>query len=140
MLPLGLDHLVLTVASIESSVRFYREVLGFEEITFAGGRKAVRMGMQKINLHLSGEEIHPHAEFPTPGSGDLCIIYDGEVDAIMNHLDEAGVAIELGPVNRSGASGPITSVYIRDPDGNLIELCVYPHTSQRTEKLQGRRT
>lgn len=122
----GIDHIVLTVASIETSVHFYCDILGFEEVTFGGGRKAVKGGSQKINLHRAGHELLPHADLPTPGSGDLCLAYEGDIDAIAESLRKAGVAIEEGPVDRTGAMGPIRSVYIRDPDQNLIELSVYP--------------
>ena len=125
MTPLGLDHVVLTVASLETSIRFYRDVLGFEEITFAKGRKAVQIGFQKINFHVAGAEFAPHSKVPTPGSGDICIIFEGGIEAILENLTQAGVSIELGPVDRNGAMGLISSVYIRDPDGNLVELGVY---------------
>lgn len=125
----GLDHFVLTVSSVEDTVRFYRDILGFEEITFGGGRKAVKVGSQKINLHQAGSEIAPYAEYPTPGSGDICLVYEGDIDAIITHLTVSGIAIEEGPVNRTGAMGPIRSVYIRDPDANLIELSVYSYNA-----------
>lgn len=123
---LGLDHFVLTVASIDATVAFYRDILGFEEITFGGGRKAVRGGHQKINLHQAGAEIEPHALRPTKGSGDICLVYEGEIDAVADWIRASGVEIEEGPVDRTGAMGPIRSVYIRDPDENLVELSVYP--------------
>ena len=122
----GLDHFVLTVASIEKTVAFYRDALGFEEVTFGGGRKAVRCGIQKINLHRARAEIAPHALRPTPGSADICLVYEGRIGEIADRLEAAGIAIEEGPVDRTGAMGRIRSVYIRDPDGNLVELSVYP--------------
>jgi catechol 2,3-dioxygenase-like lactoylglutathione lyase family enzyme len=117
-----LDHLVLTVASIERTVDFYAGVLGMEAQTFAGGRRALRFGPQKINLHEAGREFEPKAQAPTPGSADLCFIALTPVEEMMQQLTTAGVRIEEGPVERTGATGPIRSIYIRDPDGNLIEL------------------
>ncbi|MCX5478159.1 VOC family protein [Kaistia geumhonensis] len=119
-----LDHLVLTVGSIEASIRFYRDVLGMEEITFAAGRKALRFGRQQINLHEAGREFEPKAARPAPGSADLCFIVETPLDALAAHLARSGIAIELGPVPREGASGAFTSLYFRDPDGNLVELSV----------------
>ena len=120
-----LDHIVLTVADVDATVAFYVEAMGMEAITFAGGRKALRFGQQKINLHQAGHEFEPKAERPTPGSGDLCFITEDAIDDVVAHLERCGVPIEEGPVARSGALGPITSVYFRDPDGNLIEVSVY---------------
>lgn len=122
----GLDHFVLTCASVEETVRFYRDILGFEEVTFGNARKAVKGGSQKINLHQAFAEITPHAAHPTPGSGDICLVYEGNLDEIEAHVRAAGVEIEEGPVDRTGAMGPIRSLYIRDPDQNLVELSVYP--------------
>lgn len=119
-----LDHLVLTVASIEASIRFYQGVLGMEDITFAAGRKALRFGRQQINLHEAGRTFEPKAVRPTPGSADLCFIVETPLAEIAAHLAASGVAIELGPVPREGASGAFTSLYLRDPDGNLVELSV----------------
>jgi catechol 2,3-dioxygenase-like lactoylglutathione lyase family enzyme len=117
-----LDHLVLTVASIERSCAFYADVLGMEIETFGAGRKALRFGAQKINLHQAGCEFEPKAKAPTPGSGDLCFIAATSLEETIDHLARLGVATEIGPVDRDGAAGPIRSVYIRDPDGNLIEI------------------
>jgi catechol 2,3-dioxygenase-like lactoylglutathione lyase family enzyme len=117
-----LDHLVLTVASIERSCAFYTRVLGMTEETFDAGRKALRFGGQKINLHQRGREFEPNAARPTPGSADLCFIATTPLDRVIEHLRQAGVAIEVGPVDRTGAVGAMRSVYIRDPDGNLIEI------------------
>ncbi len=121
---LGLDHIVITVESIETTIRFYRDILGFEEVTFGGGRKALKGGSQKINIHKSGEEFCPHAKSPAPGSSDICLLYNSELHLIIDHLIASGIEIEEGPVDRTGALGPIESVYIRDPDANLIELSV----------------
>jgi catechol 2,3-dioxygenase-like lactoylglutathione lyase family enzyme len=117
-----LDHLVLTVADIGRSVAFYRDVLGMEVESFAGGRTALRFGDQKINLHLAGQEFEPKARQPLPGSADLCFIAETPLAEVEAHLRACGIAVEEGPVRRTGATGPILSVYIRDPDGNLVEI------------------
>lgn len=120
-----LDHLVLTVESIADTCEFYSKVLGMRVVTFGVNRKALVYGTQKINLHQRGKEFEPKAERPTPGSADLCFIALTPIDKVMEHLRKCGVPILEGPVERTGASGPITSVYLRDPDGNLIELSNY---------------
>jgi catechol 2,3-dioxygenase-like lactoylglutathione lyase family enzyme len=117
-----LDHLVLTVASIDESCDFYARVLGMGIETFGEGRKALTFGNQKINLHRAGHEFEPKAERPTPGSADLCFISATPLNDIIAHLQAEAVAIEEGPVRRTGATGPILSVYFRDPDQNLIEV------------------
>jgi catechol 2,3-dioxygenase-like lactoylglutathione lyase family enzyme len=118
----SLDHLVLTVADVETTCAFYRRVLGMEVVTFAGGRKALAFGRQKINLHPHGREFEPKAHRPMPGSGDLCLLTTTPVDEVAAHLVAEGVTIIEGPVQRTGATGAILSVYFRDPDGNLIEV------------------
>ncbi len=122
----SLDHLVLTVADIGATVSFYTGVLGMRAETFrpADGttRTALVFGAQKINLHLAGAEFEPRARDPRPGSGDLCFLTETPLDDWHAHLERHGVAVELGPVERTGATGPIVSIYLRDPDGNLIEL------------------
>ena len=120
-----LDHLVLTVKDIEASCLFYTTVLGMEEISFGQGRKAMAFGDQKINFHQVGQELEPKALQPTPGSGDLCFITKEPLSAVIAHLQACGVEIIGGPVKRSGATGPITSIYIRDPDHNLVEIAIY---------------
>lgn len=120
-----LDHLVLTVASIERSCAFYQRVMGFEVVTFLGGRKALQFGQQKINLHEVGKEFDPKALRPTAGSGDLCFIASTPLDEVIKELQAANVEIEIGPVDRTGAIGQIRSVYLRDPDQNLIEISNY---------------
>jgi catechol 2,3-dioxygenase-like lactoylglutathione lyase family enzyme len=120
-----LDHLVLTVADIDATVAFYERVLGMEPVTFGAGRTALSFGRQKINLHERGAEFEPKAAHPTPGSADLCLITNATVDDLLAHLAKVGVEIEEGPVARTGAVGPITSVYFRDPDRNLIEVSTY---------------
>lgn len=122
---LRLDHLVLTVRSIERTCAFYAGVLGMQVVTSGDGRTALAFGRQKINLHEAGHEFEPKAVTPTPGSGDLCFEVEGAVRPVIEHLERAGVPVEEGPVRRTGARGPITSVYVRDPDGNLIEFASY---------------
>lgn len=120
-----LDHLVLTVANIDVTVDFYRRVLGMEAITFGTGRTALRFGTSKINLHEAGKEFEPKALRPTPGSADMCLIVDDNIATVIAEVTGAGITIEEGPVDRTGATGPIVSCYLRDPDQNLIELSTY---------------
>jgi catechol 2,3-dioxygenase-like lactoylglutathione lyase family enzyme len=120
-----LDHLVLTVADLDATITFYRDVLGMEVVTFSDDRQALNFGRSKINLHVAGQEFSPHAHEPVPGSADLCLIVDEPVSQVIRELREHGVFIEEGPVERTGATGSMTSCYIRDPDGNLIELSNY---------------
>ncbi len=120
-----LDHIVLTVQHLEETIRFYTNVLGMKEETFGDGRKALRFGLQKINLHEAGHEFEPKASHPLPGSADLCFITDLDMDDLLLHLRKQVVPIEEGPVERTGALGPIESIYIRDPDMNLIEISRY---------------
>ena len=120
-----LDHLVLTVASIEAAAEFYTRVLGMGVVTFGAGRTALTFGTSKINLHEAGKEFEPKARRPTPGSADICLIVEDGITEVMAELAAAGVDTEEGPVPRTGATGPITSCYLRDPDGNLIELSNY---------------
>ena len=115
---------MLTVADIERTCEFYSRVLGFEVIE-KDGRRALRFGEQKINLHKSGREFEPKAARPTPGSGDFCLISATPLDEVQRTLEAAGVRIELGPVERSGALGRMMSLYFRDPDGNLVEVSKY---------------
>ncbi len=120
-----LDHFVLTVASIEASCAFYAKVLGMDVVEFAGGRKALSFGAQKINLHQKGAEFEPKARHPGTGSGDFCLISAEPLDQVVAHLKTYGVQIEDGIIARTGATGPIRSLYLRDPDGNLIEISEY---------------
>jgi catechol 2,3-dioxygenase-like lactoylglutathione lyase family enzyme len=120
-----LDHLVLTVADIDATVDFYTRVLGMGAVTFGAGRTALAFGRSKINLHRAGHEFEPKARRPTPGSADLCLIADGPLDQVIEDLAAHDVPIEEGPVERTGATGPIRSVYFRDPDQNLIEVSTY---------------
>lgn len=117
-----LDHLVLTVADIGTTVDFYTRVLGMKAVTFGTGRTALVFGHTKINLHEAGHEPEPKAHRPTPGSADLCLITINPLDQVVEELAAHHVPVEQGPVGRTGATGPILSVYFRDPDGNLIEV------------------
>jgi len=117
-----LDHLVLTVADIAITCDFYARILGMSVETFAEGRKALKFGRQKFNLHQAGREFDPKASHPTAGSGDLCFIAETTLADVITHLQASGVAIEEGPVERTGATGRLRSVYFRDPDGNLLEV------------------
>ncbi|WP_026414978.1 VOC family protein [Actinomadura oligospora] len=120
-----LDHLVLTVADIDVTVDFYTRVLGMEAVTFGAGRTALTFGNSKINLHGAGREFEPKAHRPTPGSADLCLVSAESLEQVIADFAAHGVEIEEGPVERTGATGPIRSVYVRDPDRNLIEVSVY---------------
>ena len=117
-----LDHLVLTTADEAACIRFYVDVLGMALETFGAGRKALRFGAQKINLHVKGREFEPKAHTPVPGALDLCFIASVSLDQVIARLGRAEVAIVEGPVLRTGATGRIRSVYVRDPDRNLIEI------------------
>jgi catechol 2,3-dioxygenase-like lactoylglutathione lyase family enzyme len=120
----SLDHVVLTVADLERTVAFY-ERLGMRREVFGGGRLALRFGAQKLNLHEAGRELEPKAAHPVPGSADLCfLVDDAAIEDVLAALAAAEVAVELGPVPRTGAAGDLTSVYVRDPDDNLVELSV----------------
>ena len=121
----ALDHLVLTVADVERTIRFYTNILGMEAVTFGNNRKALAFGEQKINLHPYGNEFEPKAEKPCPGSADLCFISANSIEEWQTFLASNGIPIEEGPVERTGAKGRIRSIYIRDPDGNLIEISNY---------------
>jgi catechol 2,3-dioxygenase-like lactoylglutathione lyase family enzyme len=120
-----LDHFVLTVADIAATVDFYTRVLGMAEVSFGAGRRALAFGDSKINLHEAGREFEPKAEHPTPGSADVCLIVEDDIEQVIAQLTAAGVPILEGPVERTGATGPIVSCYLRDPDQNLVELSNY---------------
>ena len=121
-----IDHVVLTVFDLERTLDFYSRVLGMEPVTFAGGRRGLAFGRQKFNLHQAGREFEPKALRPAPGTMDLCLITETPLDQVMATLKDQGVAIIDGPVDKTGAMGPIKSVYFRDPDGNLVEVSNYP--------------
>ena len=118
----SLDHLVLTVRSLRATIDFYTRALGMTEVTFGAGRRALAFGTQKINLHEAGREFEPKADKPTPGSADLCFLTDTPVAQYAAHLAALGIAVVEGPVARTGAVGPLLSIYVRDPDLNLIEI------------------
>jgi catechol 2,3-dioxygenase-like lactoylglutathione lyase family enzyme len=120
-----LDHLVLTVGDLDATVAFYAGVLGMRHEIFGDGRSALRFGDAKINLHQVDRTFDPKAAAPTPGSADLCFVASVPLPEVQSRLAAAGVPIEEGPIARTGALGPIVSVYVRDPDGNLIELSTY---------------
>ncbi|GAX90122.1 VOC family protein [Effusibacillus lacus] len=120
-----LDHFVLTVADIEMTCKFYSEVLGMEVVIFGNGRRALRFGNQKINLHQVGKEFEPKALHPIPGSADLCFVTETPLQEVIEHVTKYGIIIEEGPVLRTGATGTIHSIYLRDPDQNLIEISNY---------------
>jgi len=120
-----LDHLVLTVSDVSTSIAFYRDLLGMQPVTYGSDRHALRFGRHKINLHQVGKEIAPHAARPIPGSADLCLIASASLDLVVEQLAKHGVAVLEGPVARTGALGPMTSVYFRDPDDNLVEVSTY---------------
>ena len=118
------DHIVFTVASIEKTVEFYSKIgMGVE--IFGAGRKALKFGAQKINLHEKGKEFEPKAHLPTPGAIDICFISRIPVASVKKTLEAKGIKIIEGPVARTGATGPIQSIYFRDPDNNLIEISNY---------------
>lgn len=131
-----LDHLVLTATDPKRTIAFYEQVLGMQPVISTAGRLAVHFGQSKINIHQSGHEITPHAAHPTPGSADLCLISSTPTEQVLVDLNSKNIRIEEGPVQRTGAEGPITSVYIRDPDSNLIEvsgtIAVSPDTGTRS--------
>jgi catechol 2,3-dioxygenase-like lactoylglutathione lyase family enzyme len=120
-----IDHLVLTIGDLERTIEWYGTVAGMTHLTFGKDRHALAFGEQKINLHVRGHEIEPHAATPTAGSADICFIVDEAPDALRARLDRLGISIELGPVLRDGATGELTSYYLRDPDANLVELSSY---------------
>jgi catechol 2,3-dioxygenase-like lactoylglutathione lyase family enzyme len=121
----GIDHFVLTVASLEATCAFYQRVLGFERIDTPGRPTALAFGSQKINVHEIGRTFEPKARSPTPGSGDFCLITDRPLGEFLASLEANHTVVELGPVERTGARGPMMSVYFRDPDDNLVEVSQY---------------
>ncbi len=129
----GIDHLVLTVRDIESTCKFYTQILGMRVVEFAGNRKALSFGKQKINLHQQGREFKPKAGKPTAGSADLCFLADTDLSKIITHLKKQQITIIEGPVQRTGATGALLSIYFRDPDDNLIEIANPLHPDNDTE-------
>ena len=120
-----IDHFVLTVRSLDETCAFYERVLGFRRVDAAGLPTALVFGQQKINVHEAGHTFEPKAKVATPGAGDFCLVTDRPIAKLQAHLQTCGVAVEVGPVRRTGAMGPMTSVYFRDPDGNLVEVSEY---------------
>jgi len=119
------DHFVLTVTDVSTTVAWYVRTLGMRHVRFGGNRQALVFGQQKLNLHQAGRELEPRAARPVPGSADFCLVSGAQLDDVRAHLFRCGVPIEEGPVSRTGATGPITSLYVRDPDDNLIEIATY---------------
>jgi len=117
-----IDHVVLTVADVERTIAFYERALGMRAVTFGEGRRALAFGDQKLNLHEAGREFTPHASAPLPGGVDICFTTTTPLDKVISHLHSLGVAIESGPVAKTGARATLRSIYLRDPDGNLIEI------------------
>ncbi len=128
----SVDHVVLTVTDIEATTQWYERTLGMQREFFHGPegqpRHALLFGNQKINLQDAATETPTKARLPTPGAGDFCLVAAVPLDALIAHLQAAGIAIDTGPVSRRGALGAMRSVYLRDPDGNLVEVCEYPKT------------
>lgn len=118
----AIDHVVLTVRDIAASIAFYTRTLGMREVSFGDNRKALAFGQSKFNLHQVGNEFEPKAARPTPGAIDICLLTHTPMAEILQHLEDSHVAVEAGPIERTGAQRPLLSVYVRDPDGNLIEL------------------
>jgi len=121
----SIDHVVLTATDVEATIRFYVDGLGARLVRFGGDRIAIGVGDQKINLHDAASPVEPHAAAPVPGSLDICFVTDLGPDEVMSRLVEADIAVENGPVARTGAMGPVVSIYCRDPNGNLVEIASY---------------
>lgn len=121
----AIDHFVLTVQDIDVTCEFYQRVVGARLVDFGAGRVGLQIGSQKINLHRKGSEFAPHAASPVAGSADFCLVAAGPIAPIVEHVRRSGVEIILGPAGKTGAIGPIMSIYFRDPDGNLVEIGSY---------------
>ncbi len=122
----GIDHFVITVADLEATLAFYERALGLSIVRSPGLPVALMLGLQKINVHQAGQTFEPKAMRPTAGAADFCLVTGRTLDEVAARLRDHGVDIELGPVERTGARGKMTSIYFRDPDGNLIEVSRYP--------------
>ena len=122
----SIDHFVITVADLETTLSFYERVLEFTRVVSPGLPAALTFGSQKINVHQADHTFEPKARRPTPGAADFCLIAGRPLDEVAKHVRDCGVQIEVGPVERTGARGKMTSIYFRDPDGNLIEISRYP--------------
>jgi len=121
----GIDHFVLTVASLDRTLDFYERVLDMKRSVIVGRPASLLFGTQKINVHQRDKTFEPKATLPTPGSADFCLVSTWPIAAILERLAAEGIQPELGPVMRNGARGPMTSIYFRDPDGNLVEVSYY---------------
>ena len=121
----SIDHIVLTVADLQRTLDFYVRALGMREVDFANGRKALAFGSQKINLHVKGEDILPTARNANVGTADICLLTDTPLETVLEELEASGIAVEQRVVPQTGALGAISSIYVRDPDGNLIEISRY---------------
>ena len=117
-----LDHLVITARDVAATCRFYEAALGMRREDFGAGRVALHFGRQKINVHPYPSPVEIVAKDPRPGTADLCFVTETPIEAAAAHLESLGIAIEMGPVERTGAQGRLNSIYCRDPDGNLIEI------------------
>lgn len=118
----SLDHLVITAGNLQDTVDFYSRVPGMAHVEFGNGLHAMHFGSQKFNIHDASTDVTPKAENIVPGSEDFCLLTETPISGVVEHLRACGVAIEEGPVRRSGAAGTLNSVYFRDPDGNLVEV------------------
>jgi catechol 2,3-dioxygenase-like lactoylglutathione lyase family enzyme len=118
----SLDHLVLTVRDLRATLRFYEDILGMRPVVFGDGRHALHFGAQKLNLHQAARPVDPNVRHATPGSADFCLLTSTPLPAVAAHLAASGVKVILGPVRRTGARGPIESLYFHDPDENLVEV------------------
>lgn len=122
----GIDHIVLYATDTEHTCTFYADLLGVATVDeFDNGRVALSFGTAKLNIHPAGDEYDPHAIEPTPGAADFCLIVDEPIEAVEQRIEKAGVEIIEGPLRKVGACGPMQSVYVRDPDGNLVEFARY---------------
>lgn len=120
-----LDHLVLTVQNVEKTCQFYAKALGIKSVTFGSGSKALCLGAQRIKLQQRGQESEPKAGTATPGSGDFCFITQTDLEQVVQHLVSCNIEVIDGPIRRSGTNGPMTSIYFRDPDLNLVQVSAY---------------
>jgi catechol 2,3-dioxygenase-like lactoylglutathione lyase family enzyme len=121
----GIDHFVLTVRSLETTCTFYERVLGFKRVDTPGRPTSLTFGHHKINIHEVQHTFDPRAAVPTPGAGDFCLVTERPLGEVRSHIEACGVVIEVGPIKRIGAQGAMTSLYFRDPDGNLVEVSKY---------------
>lgn len=120
-----IDHLVLYASDVDETAAWYERIAGATRETFAGGRTAVRFSDTKINLHQSGDEYVPHAADPAVGAGDFCLVVEDPIESVIEHLEAEDQTLIAGPVEKTGRHGPMTSAYVRDPDGNLVEFATY---------------